>query len=537
MSGPTAACGDWFLTRDERGNPTSAIDAGRSVAWTEGNAVRVHVHGVEYFGRLLEVLGSLERGDSLYLTDWEGQRDERLAGPGTEIGVLLEQLVRRGVELRGLVWRSHPQRARFSEQDNAALAREVNADGGELLLDERVKRGGSHHQKVLITQRAGDPDGAVAFEGGIDLCHGRRDDARHHGDEQAVELDPRYGSRPPWHDVQLEVAGPAVNDLLTSFWERWDDPTPLDHRNPVRVALRRLSRQPRHAKPLPSPAASPGAKGPHCVQVLRTYPSKRPPFPFAPEGERSIARVYLKAFRRARRLVYIEDQYFWSVDAATALARALAEHADLRVVVVVPRFPDHDGRFTGPASMEARARARRILDKAARDRVAFYDLENDAGTPIYVHAKLCVIDDVWMTVGSDNMNRRSWTHDSELSCAILDTTIDGREPVDPAGLGDRARRLPRDTRLRVWREHLGRTEGDDDDLVDPSAGFAAFARGAAALDAWHTGGGKGPRPPGHARPHRSDAVGPVTRQWARVVVSSTLDPDGRPRSLRRSGDF
>ena len=68
-----------------------------------------------------------------------------------------------------------------------------------------------------------------------------------------------------------------------------------------------------------------------------------------------------------------------------------------------------------------------------------YDLDNDEGTPIYVHAKVCIIDDVWMTIGSDNLNRRSWTHDSELSCAIIDETVDEREPADPAGLGDGAR--------------------------------------------------------------------------------------------------
>ena len=51
-----------------------------------------------------------------------------------------------------------------------------------------------------------------------------------------------------------------------------------------------------------------------------------------------------------------------------------------------------------------------------------FDVENHEGTPVYVHAKVCVIDDIWATVGSDNLNRRSWTHDSELSCAVLDDT-------------------------------------------------------------------------------------------------------------------
>ena len=55
-----------------------------------------------------------------------------------------------------------------------------------------------------------------------------------------------------------------------------------------------------------------------------------------------------------------------------------------------------------------------------------------------MHSKVCIVDDVWMAVGSDNLNRRSWTHDSELSCAVIDTRLDEREPADPAGLGDGA---------------------------------------------------------------------------------------------------
>ena len=57
-----------------------------------------------------------------------------------------------------------------------------------------------------------------------------------------------------------------------------------------------------------------------------------------------------------------------------------------------------------------------------------YGVENHAGTPVYVHAKVCVVDDVWAAVGSDNVNRRSWTHDSELSCAVLDEERDLRAP-------------------------------------------------------------------------------------------------------------
>jgi phosphatidylserine/phosphatidylglycerophosphate/cardiolipin synthase-like enzyme len=533
--GSAARFDDWFLTADERGNAATDIDRrrGDGKAWTEGNRVEVLVHGAEYFARLYETLCRLGPDDWVHFTDWEGDPDERLAGPGTAVGHVLADLARSGVHVRGLLWRSHPRQAHFSEQQNTKLVREINNAGGEVLLDERVRRGGSHHQKLVLVRHATGPDDDVAFVGGIDLCHGRHDDARHEGDPQPVDLDPRYGERPPWHDIQLEMRGPAVGDVAHTFRERWDDPTPFDHRNPARIALRLATRQPRRPDPLPPVRPDPRPAGPHAVQVLRTYPAKRPPYPFAPQGERSIGRAYRKAIRRARRLIYIEDQYLWSQGWAGAIADALRAHPDLRLIAVVPRFAERGGAVSANAENIGRRRVIKMLREAGGDRVAVYDLENAHGTPIYVHAKICVIDDVWLEVGSDNLNRRSWTHDSELSCAVLDTTLDDRAPLDPAGLGDRARVLARDTRLRLWREHLGRPEGDDADLLHPVSAFEAWRAAATALDAWHEGGRRGARPPGHARVHRPEQVPEKQRWWSELFHRLFVDPDGRPRRLRR----
>jgi phosphatidylserine/phosphatidylglycerophosphate/cardiolipin synthase-like enzyme len=530
---------DWFLTADERGNRWTRIDRGASTAgWSAGNRVEVLIDGATYFRRLHEVLCSLERDDWVHFTDWEGDPDERLVGTGTELAEVLADLAARGVRVRGLLWRSHPAQVNFSEQQNLALTKTVNRAGGEVLLDERVRRGGSHHQKVFVIRHHERADDDVAFVGGIDLCHGRHDDGRHLGDPQAVELADRYGDRPPWHDVQREVHGPAVAAIADTFRERWEDPHPLDHHNPLRRVVRQVTRQPRHPNPLPPRRGEPAPGGPHAVQVLRTYPAKRPAYPFAPEGERSVARAYLKALPRARRLVYLEDQYFWSERAARALADALRRGPELHVVVVVPRFPDRDGRITGPAARIGRERATRLLERAASDRVLVCDVENDAGTPVYVHAKVCIVDDVWMMVGSDNMNRRSWTHDSELSCSVLDETRDQREPRDPADLGDGARDLARDTRLRLWREHLGRTvESDVDDLLDPARAFTELRRTAHALDEWHARGRAGPRPPGHVRIHRPERVPAWHRWWAHAVSRVVNDPDGRPRRDRRADRY
>jgi phosphatidylserine/phosphatidylglycerophosphate/cardiolipin synthase-like enzyme len=269
------------------------------------------------------------------------------------------------------------------------------------------------------------------------------------------------------------------------------------------------------------------------VQVLRTYPARRTGYPFARSGERSIARAYLKAFGRARRLIYLEDQYLWSLEAARALAAALEREPDLRLVVVVPRFPDPAGRVVGNASRYGRERVLTRLSAAGGDRVAVYDLENEAGTPIYVHAKVCIVDDTWMTVGSDNLNRRSWTHDSEITCAVIDETLDEREPRDLSGRGDGARVLARETRLSLAREHLAAADCGPADLVDPVEYFDALRDSARALDGWHAGGRRGPRPPGHLRLHPTERVGWPSRAVLHLAHAWILDPDGRPRRLRR----
>jgi phosphatidylserine/phosphatidylglycerophosphate/cardiolipin synthase-like enzyme len=170
--------------------------------------------------------------------------------------------------------------------------------------------------------------------------------------------------------------------------------------------------------------------------------------------------------------------------------------------------------------------------------VHVFDVENHGGTPVYVHAKVCVVDDVWASVGSANLNRRSWTHDSELSCAVLDDTPDDRVPLDPAGTGDPARRYARELRLRLWREHLDRpADGSgEDDLVDPGSAVRSIRAGADGLDAWYAAGRTGPRPPGRLRHHRPARLPWLTRLWAVPVYRAVYDPDGRPlRSrLRRS---
>jgi phosphatidylserine/phosphatidylglycerophosphate/cardiolipin synthase-like enzyme len=518
---------DWFLTAAERGNPATILDGrrGDGLAWSAGNEVVPLIHGASYFDELLARIPAMQAGDLLLFTDWRGDPDERLAGPGPDFGRLLCAAARRGVQVRGLVWRSHLDQFQFSEEENRHLGEEIDAAGGQCLLDMRVRPGGSHHMKLVVLRHAARPGDDVAFVGGIDLCHSRRDDAAHRGDPQRQPMAAVYGERPPWHDVQMMIKGPAVGDAETVFRERWDDPAPVT-RNPVARLRDRRSRIDDGARPLPAQRPDPPPCGGRAVQLLRTYPWRRPGYGFAPGGERSIARGYLKVLPRARSLIYLEDQYLWSTTVVAALARALRQNPALRLIAVIPGYPDQDGRFSLAPNLVGRVAALRLLRRAGGDRVAVYWLENQAGTPIYVHAKVCIVDDTWLMVGSDNFNRRSWTHDSELSCAVLDDP-----PAEGPGTGTVARAL----RLALAREHLGTVpDGSEDSLTRT---FDQFRLAAARLDAWHRGGGRGARPAGQLRRYFMPRLPAWTRAWAWLPYRFIYDPDGRPPSWRRSGRF
>ena len=217
-----------------------------------------------------------------------------------------------------------------------------------------------------------------------------------------------------------------------------------------------------------------------------------------------MARGFTKALRRARRLVYLEDQYMWSPHIARVLAAALRRSPRLHLVVVVPRHSDVDGRWALPPNQVGRLQAMRVCRTAAPDRVHVFDLENHAGNPVYVHAKVAVMDDTWACVGSANLNRRSWSHDSELSAAVLDAERDGREPADPGGHGDGARRFARDLRLALVREHLDRVPGgEDDDLLDPDGSCGRPRR---RPRTWTRG-----TPAGGAGPGHRDGCAPTAR--------------------------
>ncbi len=523
---------DLFLRPAERDNPDTAIDEHHpeGVAWSEGNRVRMIVHGRPYMAELHERVLALGDGDLLYFVDWRGDPDQRLTDePASTVSSTFAAAARRGADVRGLLWRSHWNRIGFHSEKSRLLGIEIDEAGGQCLRDMRVRTGGSHHQKFVVLRHRDDPSRDIAFLGGIDLCHSRRDDITHEGDLQVIAMPQAFGPRPAWHDVHVAIEGPAVFDVETTFRERWEDSTPLTL-NPGRLLSSLAQREPLAPRPLPEqspPPPSPAEAATEAVQILRTYPSILPKgYDFAPWGERSVAHANTKAVAHARRLVYLEDQYLWSQEVGRHFGTALRENPELRLIAVIPMVPDEDGALTLPPQLYGRKLALDLLRDAGGDRVAVYGLTSEAGYPIYVHSKVCIIDDVWASVGSDNFNRRSWSSDSEVACAVQDLRVSDRDTP-----------VPRDSfALRVRRElvaeHLGVQPDDVPD--DPDAVWDLMAAAATALDDWYAAG-SGPRGRRHLPRPKAPMKGTSVR-WRRRSggwhgADGVERPPGRLRRL------
>jgi phosphatidylserine/phosphatidylglycerophosphate/cardiolipin synthase-like enzyme len=255
-------------------NASSAHAASRTVLDPVIVCAHVLVHGREYFRRLYAVLCELQRDEWIHFTDWRGDPDERLDGSGSEVARVLAECARRGVHVRGLVWRSHPDQAHFSEQENLHLVETVNDAGGEVLLDERVRHAGSHHQKLFVVRRPNRPDDDVTFVGGIDLC--------------PVATTPKVTKviPSPWRSTRATDPGPRGTTCSSrctappsETWrsrllERWEDPTPSTTATPCRrLPLRRWHTSPsgptRCRRCLATRRRAVAAR----CKVVRTYPA------------------------------------------------------------------------------------------------------------------------------------------------------------------------------------------------------------------------------------------------------------------------
>jgi phosphatidylserine/phosphatidylglycerophosphate/cardiolipin synthase-like enzyme len=369
-----------------------------------GGALDVLVDGGEALPCIADALA--EARARVHIAGWHVTPDFGLTrdSRGSRLRDLLGELAER-VDVRVLLWAGAPLYAFTPSRAAVRGVREglVRGTRVQCALDSHERPMHCHHEKLVIV------DGEVAFVGGIDLTSlgGDRFDTSDH---------PMRG-RLGWHDVSSRVQGPAVADVEAHFAARWHAVTG------EQVAQ----------------AAPSSAAGAVELQVLRTVPEKI--YDFLPKGDFGILEAYTRALRSARRLVYLESQFLWSAQAVEILAAKLREPPSdrFRVVVLLPAKPNNGADSTrGQLGVLARA------DKGAGRFLATTVSARTGGLigSLYVHSKVGIVDDAWMTVGSANLNEHSFFNDTEMNIVTCDPTI------------------ARETRLRLWAEHLERSTED-----------------------------------------------------------------------------
>jgi len=145
------------------------------------------------------------------------------------------------------------------------------------------------------------------------------------------------------------------------------------------------------------------------------------PFPYR-LGEFSNMAGIANACGKAKELIWIFDQYFWSVPYGRLLAKRLNEESGLHVIIVLPPWSDMGEGYFGDSQHRLRWTALRILGAPIIfNRVAVYIpwyTNPPRNVGIYCHAKVQLFDDDLLVCGSCNINERSYSVDSEVCCAV-----------------------------------------------------------------------------------------------------------------------
>jgi phosphatidylserine/phosphatidylglycerophosphate/cardiolipin synthase-like enzyme len=365
----------------------------------EGCSLDVLIDGAEAFAAIATAIENAR--DHVHVTGWhiaphfELIRDERRVG---SIGGLLAQAAER-LDVRVLVWAGAPVPAFHPTRKEVSNAVEelTRGTGIRCEADPREHPFHCHHEKTVIV------DGEVAFVGGIDMTDfaGDRYDTSDHPARW------RLG----WHDVGTRVRGPAVIDVHDHFALRWRELTGEELERPD----------------VPPPA------GTHTVQMVRTIADGM--YDALPNGEFRVLEAYVRAIRSAQRFIYLENQFLWSPEIVAHLADKLRRPPadDFRIVILLPARANNGQDDTmGQLGVLATADdgAGRLLAVTIRSLTGHRD------DRLYVHAKVGIVDDRWLTVGSANLNAHSLLNDTEMNVVTRDAA------------------LARATRLRLWAEHL-----------------------------------------------------------------------------------
>jgi phosphatidylserine/phosphatidylglycerophosphate/cardiolipin synthase-like enzyme len=379
-----------------------------------GNAIEVLVDGAQALPQIAEAIRTARV--SVHLAGWYFSPEFELTRAGDQgtLADLLRETAARGVDVRLLAWAGAPVPVFRPGRRQVRQAMAALSLGSRIRVatDRHERPMHCHHEKIVII------DGERAFVGGIDLTSlsGDRFDSEHHPLRSAAG----------WHDATMLAAGPVVADVAAHFAMRWHE-----------VTGERLE-----------PSRPPQAVGNLTAQVARTIPEGI--YDAMPRGDFSILEAYLGAIRNAQRLVYLENQFLWSSELAIALAALLRNPPsdEFRMVIVLPAHPN-----TGADDTRGQLGVLASADVDRRLLACTLIARGEAGqAPVYVHAKVAVIDDRWLTVGSANLNEHSMFNDTEVNLTVDDAA------------------LATATRRQLWAEHLElpleAVAGDAATLVD-----------------------------------------------------------------------
>lgn len=218
-----------------------------------------------------------------------------------------------------------------------------------------------NHRKLLVV------DGRIGFIGGMNI--GMEWLSTHHGGKG-------------WHDIHVRVEGPVVRELSRLSISTWHT-----HEGVVldpALFLPKLS-------PLGGTYAT----------IVGSRESKK---------RKAIRQSYLKAIRQAKTYIYIANAYFLpDLGFRRALKNACKRGVDVRVMV--PKKGD-----IYLVQLASQALYRRLLRMGVR-----IFLWKDA----VLHAKTAVIDDQWATIGSFNLDHRSWRMNLEVNINTVGVEFSG----------------------------------------------------------------------------------------------------------------
>ncbi|PEQ11439.1 phospholipase [Novosphingobium sp. PC22D] len=402
--------------------------------WRYAKASRAHVviDAADYFD--VARIAMTQARQRIFIVGWDvdtrilltsGRRWWHLPHKGhfpARLGSFVLWVARRtpGLEVKLLKWNFSLVKSIFRGTMVVDLLRWVKNDSIDFKFDSAHPVGCSHHQKILVI------DDKFAACGGIDMTTDRWDTREH------VHNDPRR-KRPagrhydPWHDATMLLEGEVARALSALGRARWEA-AGGEQLAPCRP-------QQESAWPEPVEAEFRDVE----IGIARTR---------ARYGECSqiseIESLFVDHIARAKRFIYAETQYFASRRIAEAICERLSEPDPPEIVIVNPLHAD--GWLEQVAMDSARAELREVVhavDHAGRFRI--YTPYTSGGTPIYVHAKITIIDDEILRVGSANMNNRSMGLDSEC-----DVFIDCARPSN-AGCGPAIT----DLRHSLIAEHCG----------------------------------------------------------------------------------